>query len=932
MGISTFFARHDLLVLGHAIVLIVFLGGGLGLIAWVKQRLGQPLVNVSCSLAALGCILILLKEGAVQAGSFSHERIVQVLMMVLMGIVVTTMVNLVVLPVTARGGLTKDFETTTDLLGELLISITRAFLSGRKYDLEDDYFKKLAKEHRSSLASMTKNLAEAKREYFMIGKEQQYALIEKVAERLKGLSQDLGGLRSAAFAQFAFMDEQLPEVARAAESTPSVSRSQMSAQFRLRHVTTTALNSISETPEHQAHGAEHGASSEESIDGSTPTLVGSDGNVESSQTPSDMFLAFLNELGPPSKSLVYTMKQILDELPFKECPREATWLSWLVSLSTEEATFIRLPNISQNSPSHEIAINQLFVSSLEQAIDLYSESRRRALDTLYQNRALNLVGSGSTASRSTKNKTGRQDGGDERVGQQSDEVLADIEEVTSVCGHFSFSLLDFAQDVLVYLNLLNDLKEATEKQSYSWNWLLTWRRRSTNRAHIRPYRAGASNIDDEERDLDPRLSLSIKKADDLANGSKERRSRSWLYPLYKAECFLQRDDVIFAIKVGMGAMLYSLPAYLQSTRPFFVTWRGEWGLVSYMAICCMTIGASNTTSINRIIGTFVGACLAVIAWVCSSNHGDANPWLLGFFGWIVSIGCFYLIIAKGNGPLGRFILLTFNLGALYSYSLSVQDDDNDDDEGGIDPAIWDIVLHRFVAVVIGVLWGIIITRFVWPISARKKLKGGLCILWLRIGLIWKRDPLAMFLLGEPTSSYMDIREEASLQSFLTSLQSLKQAASSEFELRGPFPDQAITRILDRTSRMLDAIHSLNVVISKNLRYTAGEAAVLRYTRPERFELSGRISHLYSVLASSIKLEYPLNDVLPSIDHTRDRLLGKLSEFRRSGEGRELATEQDYELLYAYVLVTGQLSQEIKAVSQEIESLFGTLNEDHLKLQ
>ena len=48
-----------------------------------------------------------------------------------------------------------------------------------------------------------------------------------------------------------------------------------------------------------------------------------------------------------------------------------------------------------------------------------------------------------------------------------------------------------------------------------------------------------------------------------------------------------------------------------------------------------------------------------------------------------------------SGPLGRFILLTYNLGALYSYSLSIRDDDNDDDEGGIDPAIWEIVIHRF---------------------------------------------------------------------------------------------------------------------------------------------------------------------------------------------------------------------------------------------
>ena len=346
----------------------------------------------------------------------------------------------------------------------------------------------------------------------------------------------------------------------------------------------------------------------------------------------------------------------------------------------------------------------------------------------------------------------------------------------------------------------------------------------------------------------------------------------------------------------------------------------------------MTIGAANTTGIKRFIGTFIGSCLAVLAWILAADHGDANPYILAVFGWLVAIGCYYLILAQNQGPMGRFILMTYNLGALYAYSLSVHDDDHDDDEGGIDPAIWDIVLHRFVAVVVGSAWAIIITRFIWPISARRKNKDGLCILWLRMGLVWKRDPLAMFLLGEPRSSYMDIREEAELQSFLTYLDSLRSAAQSEFELRGPFPDKIVGRIIERTRRMLDAFHAMNVVITKDLQCTPGESAILKYTREQRIALSARISHLFSVLASSYKLEYPLNDALPSIENSRDRLLAQISEFRRTGEGREIASEQDYELIYAYVLVTGQLASDIQAVESEIETLFGRLNEENLKLQ
>ena len=88
-------------------------------------------------------------------------------------------------------------------------------------------------------------------------------------------------------------------------------------------------------------------------------------------------------------------------------------------------------------------------------------------------------------------------------------------------------------------------------------------------------------------------------------------------------------------------------------------------------------------------------------------HMHRVPMLLGFFGWLMSLWCFYIILVKGKGPMGRFILLTYNLSALYAYSLSVKDDDNDDDEGGVDPAIWEIVSHRVVSVIVGVIWGII---------------------------------------------------------------------------------------------------------------------------------------------------------------------------------------------------------------------------------
>lgn len=364
-------------------------------------------------------------------------------------------------------------------------------------------------------------------------------------------------------------------------------------------------------------------------------------------------------------------------------------------------------------------------------------------------------------------------------------IEADFEEVAASCGHFSFSLQDFANEMQTYLVILEELKEQTENKKYrSWRWLRFWRKPKAQKT------PDANNDPEAEALIDQNSEAAMPK--DVPELVLERRNSSWKSASQQRDSkqgfyckmlnvvrFLERDDgsfspskihaclvtyndsVRFAVKVGIGAALYALLAYVPLTMPFYRHWRGEWGLLSYMLVCSMTIGASNTTGWARFIGTFIGGIVAVMIWVMCQG----NAFALAFCGWVVSLPCFYIIIAKGKGPFGRFIMLTYNLSCLYAYSLSVKEGDDDEDEGGVTPIITEIVLHRVVAVLVGVVWGLIITRVIWPISARQKFKDGLSLLWLRMGLIWKRDPLSTLLEGESQHAYMNLREEFALQRY-----------------------------------------------------------------------------------------------------------------------------------------------------------------------
>ena len=57
------------------------------------------------------------------------------------------------------------------------------------------------------------------------------------------------------------------------------------------------------------------------------------------------------------------------------------------------------------------------------------------------------------------------------------EAEADLEEVSASCGHFSFSLLEFGEQLQEMLGILDELQLEVEERpnGRSWSWLKIWR-------------------------------------------------------------------------------------------------------------------------------------------------------------------------------------------------------------------------------------------------------------------------------------------------------------------------------------------------------------------------------------------------------------------------------------------------------------------------
>ena len=64
MATAAYFNSIDSLDLGHAIILIVWCGGGIGLLAYAKQKLGKPAFTTACSLACMVIFVNLVRDGS----------------------------------------------------------------------------------------------------------------------------------------------------------------------------------------------------------------------------------------------------------------------------------------------------------------------------------------------------------------------------------------------------------------------------------------------------------------------------------------------------------------------------------------------------------------------------------------------------------------------------------------------------------------------------------------------------------------------------------------------------------------------------------------------------------------------------------------------------------------------------------------------------
>ncbi|KAK9370374.1 Fusaric acid resistance protein-like-domain-containing protein [Lipomyces kononenkoae] len=698
------FDELDLIIVGHAIVLIVFCAGGLGSIAFLKQKMKISTFNTASSLASVAFASVLIHEGSIQRGDVSLSKIIQVSVLVNSGVVIATCVCILCFPYMAIAKLKETSNKTMRIYANQLSAMTHNFITGTT--IASGEFDILFRSSQSQLASLDAHLHESEYEHYILGTVEEYYIQARLVESIQQLSQHIGGLKS-------------------------------SHAMRLRLM--------------------------------------QDGNGYRKPSCAELFDVFVHYLGPHMSTLVQILENTLEMLPYKGGRLESP---------------VRL----------DASIKETVVLA-RQAFD------DRRISTLRQMYSMDVFRSS--------------------IESNDEAICVLVEEIASVCGQFSYGLLNFTDSLLHVITVIEEYDlYLNADHPRSWDWMRFWDAPMS-------YRGPSSTTEDAVTVPHELSRLFSDDASDL-KFAKPTVPVPLGLRVWRALRIFRRNDVKYGIKVGLGAMIFTTPAFLSATRDIFNHYRGEWGLISFVIVMNISIGSTLSAAFYRILGTVIGTFSAYVAWQLFPSNNIALP-IVGF---LIALICFHMILSgRPNTVFGRFILLTFNLTALYSYTISRGDDGHeDDDEGGLHPMIGEIAVHRLIAVVSGVAWGVIITLYVWPNSARAELKRKLGIVWIRLGLIWKSDPLSKITLLRDNivvSQDVGLREEQTLSKSLLKLRELVAEAAKEFRLKGPYPIKQFNFILSVTEEILDAYHNVNTMILRTSKSADLNTDIIRYTELER---------------------------------------------------------------------------------------------------
>ncbi|KAG2231732.1 hypothetical protein INT48_003587 [Thamnidium elegans] len=484
---------------------------------------------------------------------------------------------------------------------------------------------------------------------------------------------------------------------------------------------------------------------------------------------------------------------------------------------------------------------------------------------------------------------------------------------------FVFNMIEFARELICLVETVQALSKAKEKKRTIWALVTQF---FQNLKFGKSNGKGSTFVPNERH-----------KMDTLHTPVPKTKWRQIVLKVWRTFSLFKLQKMRYATKATLAVIIVAIFAFLPSTGIWFREWRMEWALITLMVVMTPTVGGTNVVAIYRIYSTVLGCFVAMCLYLLFPD----NMYLLILCTWLFSIPNFWIILHHKHGKFGQFTLLAYNLVMLNKF--------NDRETHRIE--VTHLALQRCLSILVGVIFGLFATAYVWPYEARVELRKGLSDFLLRLAWLYQKlvsvyseRPDAEGMIpgtdGDVISSidrtrskrqqtsqvFMDL--ELGLQRTLLELTDLLKQTPNEPRLKGAFPVETYSKILASCQNITDKFSSMRTVILKDAWFENVQLDFIVPVSKERKEMVGNVLLYFYILASAMRLKTPLPPYLPPARKAWESLILRLRQLPVVQSKQLLEKDHVYLFYYAYVTVLEDIIRELDKLGANMTLLFGAI--------
>ncbi|KAG0370906.1 hypothetical protein BGX24_001890 [Mortierella sp. AD032] len=381
------------------------------------------------------------------------------------------------------------------------------------------------------------------------------------------------------------------------------------------------------------------------------------------------------------------------------------------------------------------------------------------------------------------------------------------------------------------------------------------------------------------------------------------KPRSFRYQVWEFLQEFKSDEVRYGLKMASALTFVGLWAWLGWMNAFLATDRGQWVMMTIVAVLSPTIGATFSVCAWRIGGTLTGILWAMLTYLAYPE----NPFVILAMMSVITFTVAYCILISTHPTMGVIMMISFNSIVFGLYHGRTEDN------------IYETCYKVAITMIIGILISVALNTFLWPVLARRELRKEIALLIGRQGVLFAELEQELqdreshhssddYKLDADRLAFQHVEHQ--LQTKMIKIYQLLDLSASEPRLKEDFPGKLYKQIAQCCQNILDRMVSMRM--AAQLLSTEVRDLVTGPMNYYRRDMVGALLLYFSVLSSSLASKTALPPYLPSARMARLRVIYNVRQAIAAHQAETGEDHYTYIYYYAFSSALEEVIEELAA--------------------